>query len=106
MGKAKALRLGIMKGIQHTASVVLPKTFSCPVCKYQFKAFDVAVEAKEKNISAEEIVAGHIMGCIGSLKGQAQCPDCGQMIKGKDFKEHMDREHPIRDDHADCDGES
>jgi hypothetical protein len=28
------------------------------------------------------------------------------MIKGKDFKVHMDKEHPIRDDHADCDGES
>jgi len=40
---------------------------------------------------------GHVIQCIGSLKGQAQCPDCGQMIKGKDFKEHMDKNQPIKD---------
>ena len=105
MGKAKALRLGIQKGLQHTASLVLPKSFHCPVCKFQFNAYDVALQSKTEGISAEEIVAGHVIQCIGSLKGQAQCPDCGQMIKGKDFKEHMDKNHPIKDDHQDCECE-
>jgi uncharacterized protein (DUF2225 family) len=112
LGKTSALRRGIVKGIQHTASVVLPKTFRCPVCKYEFKAYDVAVESKESGKSPEELVAGHILGCIGSLTGQAQCPDCGKMVKAKDFKEHMDTKHPIdptsmenSDDHAECDGD-
>ena len=95
MGKARALRLGITKGLSRTASLVLPKSFSCPVCKFQFNAYDVALRSKTEGISAEEIVAGHIMGCIAQLKGQAQCPDCGKSVKGKDFKEHMDKEHPI-----------
>ncbi len=96
MGKARALKLGITKGIASVATVVLPKSFKCPVCKFQFNAYDVALQSKTEGILAEQIVAGHVIQCIGSLKGSAQCPDCGQMIKGKDFKEHMETVHPIK----------
>jgi endogenous inhibitor of DNA gyrase (YacG/DUF329 family) len=96
LGRAKALRLGIVKGVKRTVSVVLPKTWKCPICKYEFKAYDVAVESKESGKSPEEIVAGHIMICIGSLRGQAPCPDCGKMVKGKEFEVHMKTLHPIQ----------
>jgi rubredoxin len=96
LGKARALKLGIVKGVATVAKVALPQTFKCPICKFEMKAYDVAVEAKETGKSAEEIVGKHIMGCIGSLKGSAQCPDCGKNVRGKDFEEHMKKEHPIK----------
>ena len=96
MGKASALRRGIMKGIEHVAKITLPQNFSCPICKFQFNAYDVALQSKTEGFSAEQIVGQHIVQCIGSLKGSAQCPDCGKSVKGKDFKEHMDTIHPIQ----------
>jgi len=98
LGRARALKLGITKGLSRTAQVVLPKAYKCPVCKYEFKAFDVAVESKNTGKSAELIVAGHVIQCIGRLGGQAQCPDCGKSVKGKDFKEHMDINHPMKNE--------
>jgi rubredoxin len=95
MGKMKALKLGITKGIAHTASVVLPKIWHCPICKMEFKAFDIAVQSKELGVSPEQIIGEHITGCIARLKGAAQCPDCGKTVKGKDFKEHMEKTHPL-----------
>src|SRR5712691_8274284 len=67
MGKARALKLGIVKGVATIAKVVLPDTYKCPVCKYIFTAYDVALEAKTTGKSAEEIVAGHIKDCIARV---------------------------------------
>ena len=95
MGKARALKLGIIKGASRVVTSALPQTWKCPICKLQFKAFDVAVESKQTGKPAEEIVGNHIVGCIARLKGAAQCPDCGKTVKGKDFKEHMETIHPL-----------
>ncbi len=83
MGRAKALRLGIVKGLQHTAAKVLPKEWKCPICKYQFNAYDVAVESKETGISPEEIVAGHIKSCIRIRfpNQKSKCYDCSKQGK-------------------------
>ena len=86
MGKAKALRLGIPKGVAHVATAVLPKSYKCPVCKYEFKAYDVALESKNTGISPEQIVAGHIKSCIQQRfpNQKSECLMCKE--KGKTTK--------------------
>ena len=100
MGKAKALKLGIIKGVQHVAAVVLPDTYKCPVCKFQFTAYDVALEAKETGKSAEEIVAGHIKNCIATRfpNQKSECLMCKERgkttkLKISELDDHMAQCH-------------
>jgi hypothetical protein len=100
MGKVKALKLGIVKGVQHVASVVLPDTYKCPVCKYIFTAHDVALEAKTTGKSAEEIVAGHIKDCIARMypNSKSECLMCKErgkttMLKISELDQHIAQCH-------------
>jgi hypothetical protein len=100
MGKASALRRGIVKGIAHTASVVLPKTYHCPICKLEFKAYDVAVEAKETGVSPDNIVAGHVLQCARARfpNMKSECWECHKIGKTKkltasELNEHLIGEH-------------
>lgn len=103
MGKARALRLGITKGVAKVGMAVLPTTYKCPLCKYQFNAYDVALEAKNTGVSAEEIIGEHILQCIKAFMPERlnSCPDCGEKIKGKDFADHMHSRHPVTRSHTD-----
>ncbi len=100
MGKARALKLGIIAGVEHVAKVALPSTWKCPICKYQFNAYDVAVEAKETGRSAEEIVAEHIKSCISSRfpGSKSECWECKRkgkttMLKISELDAHIEKEH-------------
>ncbi len=96
MGRARALKLGITKGIQTVARVTLPQTMKCPICKYQFTAYEVAVEAKSTGISAEEIVGSHIEQCIRArFPGKkSQCFFCHKDFTIDELREHVEKEHP------------
>jgi len=100
MGKARALRLGIVKGLKRSALAILPKTYKCPICKFQFNAYDVALEAKERNIDPETIVAGHIKSCIQSAypNQKSDCLMCKEegrttKLKISELDAHIAKEH-------------
>lgn len=100
MGKAKALKLGIIKGVEHVAKAVLPQNYKCPICKFEFKAYDVTHEAKESGRSPEEIVAGHIKNCIAQRfpNQKSECQECHKVGKTTKLKmakldDHLRTEH-------------
>jgi len=111
MGKARALRLGIKKGVQHTVSVVartvggavLPSGWKCPICHYQFDAVEVKKESVASGRSPESILAEHIETCIRSRfpNMKSKCYFCGKKFTIDELKEHVEKEHP--DDPSDTD---
>jgi len=67
LGKARALKLGIVKGVRHAASEVAKNvSWKCPVCKTKFNAYDLKKQAVEEGEEPETILARHVELCIRS----------------------------------------
>ncbi len=95
MGKARALKLGIVKGIATVAGAVAKNMpAKCPFCKMKFNVHALLLDEKNTGIPAATVITSHIKNCI-----MIHAPDkkirhsCGEQISIGELDDHLKAKH-------------
>ncbi len=95
MGKARALKLGIVKGISTVATKIASNMpLKCPVCGMKFNVQSLFLDEKNGGDPALQVVNDHIKMCIGrAAPGKTIKHGCGQEISIEQLDEHLKTVH-------------
>jgi hypothetical protein len=96
MGKARALKLGITKGVvKAVVAVASHMPAQCPICRQKFDMKQLMIDEKlPGGVPAEEVVSEHIRNCIIMFYPQKTITHgCGQKITMGELNEHLRTVH-------------
>ena len=99
MGKLKALKLGIIKGVAHTAGALADHVpAKCPFCGYRWNVRDLILQESSTGEPAQKVITEHIKACMAiRAPNQKIKHSCGQEISITELDDHLRAVHGWND---------
>jgi hypothetical protein len=95
LGKARALKLGIVKGVAKAGTAFASNMpLKCPVCHTKFNLQDLFIQEKNGGPKAIEAINDHMRMCIGrAAPGKVIKHSCGEEISIEQLDDHLLAKH-------------